>query len=213
MRGLATYLSVVQRVLIELVVGFAVAVGQLPVATISGLVVYPTGAAIANAEIIVRQPDTGFERKLSTKADGTFRVDNLQPGTYEIEANCQGFIATWRRVTLQVGDYITVKFEPQPGLVEQKVEVGGEISGVNRTDYKVDGSVNRLQIENLPLNGRSFLELAQLEPGVNVESVINPGAYGNNYDQPNYGQPRARVGQVLAAGGPRAFQFAVRFMF
>jgi hypothetical protein len=183
MRSLAAYASVVQKVLIELIAGFAVAVGQLPVGTISGLVEDPAGAAIVNAEIIVRQTGTGFERKLNTKADGTYRVDNLQPGTYEIEANCQGFRAAWRRVTVQVGDYITVNFEPQPGLTEQKVEIRGEISGINRADYKVDGSVNRLQVENLPLNGRGFLELAQLEPGVDVESVTNPGAYGNNYQR------------------------------
>jgi signal transduction histidine kinase len=69
MRSLATYLSIVQSVLFGLIAGFAVAVGQFPVGTISGLVEDPAGAAIVNAEIIVRQPSTGFERKLNTRED------------------------------------------------------------------------------------------------------------------------------------------------
>lgn len=57
----------------------------------------------------------------------------------------------------------------------------GETPQINTTDYKVDGSVNRVQIENLPLNGRNFLGLSALEPGVSVTSFANPGALGNNF--------------------------------
>ena len=65
----------------------------------------------------------------------------------------------------------------------QRIDVKTEVSGVNAIEYKVDGRVSRVQIENLPLNGRSFLELAQLEPGIQVVSVTNPGGLGNNYQQ------------------------------
>ena len=54
-----------------------------------------------------------------------------------------------------------------------------EISGINTSDFTLTGGVTRFQIENLPLNGRNFLELARLEPGVSVTSIANPGAFGN----------------------------------
>jgi hypothetical protein len=117
--------------------------------------------------------------------DGTFRIENLQPGTYEVEVNNQGFTTVWRRLTLQVGDHVTVNFELNPGPSNQRVEIRGDISGVNTSDFMVAGSVSRTQIENLPLNGRNYLELAQLEPGVNVLSVSNPGAGANNYQRVN----------------------------
>ncbi len=183
MRWLLFYLSVLHIVCGVWIEGGGTTIGQVPVATISGSVKDSAGALISGSEITIRQRTTGFERAVTTQIDGAFQFDNLQPGAYEIEARGQGFTTVWRRLTLQVGDHSKVNFELQPGLPDQRVEVRDDISGVNPSDFKVDGSVNRLQIDNLPLNGRGFLELAQLEPGVNVESVTNPGAYGNNYQR------------------------------
>src|SRR5262249_59394703 len=63
----------------------------------------------------------------------------------------------------------------------EHVVVTSETPVINTTDYKIDGVVNRKQIESLPLNGRNFLQLALLEPGVSVESVDNPGTSPNNF--------------------------------
>ncbi len=164
-----------------------IAIGQAPVGAINGSVIDPSGAMIGGATVIVRQQGTGFERETSTRADGLYQLDNLEPGIYEIEARCPGFTVVWRRLTLQVGDHRKVDFELQPGLPNQRVEIRADVSGVNATDYKVDSSVSRAQIENLPLNGRSFLELAQIEPSVRVVSVTNPGAFGNNYQRVLFG--------------------------
>jgi hypothetical protein len=159
------------------------AVGQVPVGTISGSVTDSAGAVIIKASLTIRQRGTGVERKVTTREDGLYRVENLAPGDYEVEAQSQGFKTGLRRLTLLVGDHLTADFTLQPGLPAERVEVTGNVSGVNETGYKVDGSVSREQIENLPLNGRSFLELAQLEPGVQVLSVTNPGGLGNNYQR------------------------------
>jgi hypothetical protein len=104
-------------------------------------------------------------------------------GEYEIEVRAPGFRTELRRLTLRASDNVTINIELQVGRISEQVEVTGEASGINTTDFKVDGSVGRVQIENLPLNGRSFLELARLEPGVGVESVANAGAFGNNYQR------------------------------
>ena len=84
---------------------------------------------------------------------------------------------------LRVGDHLTVNFQLQVGELSEAVEVQGEISGINTNDFRVDGGVSRVQIESLPLNGRNFLELARLEPGVTVVSSANPGGFGNAYQR------------------------------
>jgi hypothetical protein len=122
-------------------------------------------------------------RSSKTAANGTFRIEALEPGAYEIGVSSPGFETTWRQLTLLVGDSPTATFELQVAGSAQRVEVEADVSGVSASEYKVDGRVSRVQIENLPLNGRSFLELAQLEPGIQVLSVTNPGGAGNNYQQ------------------------------
>ena len=135
------------------------------------------------AEVAVRQIETGLTRKATTTTEGAFRIEALEPGTYEIGVSSPGFETTRRELTLLVGDSRTVNLELKVEGATQRIDVKTEVSGVNAVEYKVDGRVSRVQIENLPLNGRSFLELAQLEPGIQVVSVTNPGGLGNNYQQ------------------------------
>ena len=157
--------------------------GQIPTAAIHGSVIDPSGGVVASAEVKVRQRGTGLTRKVSTTGEGAFRIEALEPGTYEIGVSSPGFETTWRPLTLLVGDSRTVNLELKVEGSAQTIDVKTDVSGVNTTEYKVDGRVSRVQIENLPLNGRSFLELAQLEPGIQVLSVANPGGVGNNYHQ------------------------------
>src|SRR5439155_6528229 len=82
-----------------------------------------------------------------------------------------------------VGEDRTLNFTLQPGQVPQRIEVTGETLGLNLTDPQIRGNVSRAQVDNLPLNGRNFLELARLAPGVSVISVANPGAFGNTYER------------------------------
>jgi len=74
-----------------------------------------------------------------------------------------------------------VDFDLEIGQTTETVVVSSETPAINTTDYKVDGVVNRKQIDNLPLNGRNFMQLAMLEPGVGVESIDNPGSSPNNF--------------------------------
>src|SRR4051812_13157416 len=100
MRRFVFYLLQVQICLSVLVAGLVTTYGQIPVATINGLVTDPAGSLIVGAEITVRQTGTGVERRVTTQEDGRFRVENLQPGEYKVEVNSQGFATVWRRLTL-----------------------------------------------------------------------------------------------------------------
>ena len=77
-----------------------------------------------------------------------------------------------------------------------------DAAAVDQTAHGIAGVVTREQIEALPLNGRSFLELARLEPGVSVESVSNPGAFGNNYHRVSVGGSSYLQTRVTVDGSP-----------
>src|SRR5215510_16055756 len=106
---------------------------------------------------------------------------NLPPGEYEVKVAVTGFKAGLAPVTVQVGENVTVDFKLEVGEASETVVVSSETPAINTTDYKIDGVVNRQQIENLPLNGRNFLQLAMLEPGVSVDATASPGTSPNNF--------------------------------
>ena len=154
---------------------------QTPEGAIRGIVSDMTDAVVTKASLKLTQPEFGAGRVVKTDAYGRYYITNLEPGDYEIEAFAPGFNTEVKHVTLRVGDHLVVNFQLRPGAVDERVLVGGQTSGMNPSEFAVQGSVSQVQIQDLPLNGRNFLELARLEPGVSVVSVANPGAFANNY--------------------------------
>ncbi len=109
-------------------------------------------------------------------------MDNLQPGEYEIQVDAPGFQKQLKRVMVLTGGSVETNFSLTVGASTETVVITSDVGQVNTSDFKVDGVITRERIENLPLNGRSFLSLASLEPGVNVTFNAAPGAGGvNNY--------------------------------
>jgi len=150
--------------------------------SVRGTVTDPNGAVLSRATVAVKNAATGFERRLTTGDEGTYLADNLPPGEYEIQVELQGFQKQLKRVTVQTSNSLEINFSMTVGASAETVVVTSEVGQVNTSDYKVDGVITRERIENLPLNGRSFLSLASLEPGVSVAYNANPGAGGpNNY--------------------------------
>jgi hypothetical protein len=82
---------------------------------------------------------------------------------------------------VQVGENLSIDFNLEIGATSETVVVTSDTPTINTSDFKIDGVVNRQQIENLPLNGRNFLQLAMLEPGVSVVATSNPGTSPNNF--------------------------------
>ncbi|MFN0120628.1 MAG: carboxypeptidase regulatory-like domain-containing protein [Blastocatellia bacterium] len=147
-----------------------------------GAVTDPTGAVIPGAAVSVKNTDTSATRAAVSGADGGFTVDNLAPGAYEITVDAKGFQKQIRRLTVLTGSSVEENFALTIGASAETVVITSDAAQVNTSDYKVDGVITRERIENLPLNGRSFLSLASLEPGVDVDFNANPGAGGpNNY--------------------------------
>src|SRR5215475_9155118 len=170
--------------LLPLIVVIAIAVSalaQTATGSIRGIVSDPSKAIISGAKVTITNKDTGATRAAQTNSVGEYQFSLLQPGDYEIKVTMQGFKAHIAPITLQVGESITSDFSMEVGGANETVVVTSEAPVINTTDFKIDGVVNRKQIDNLPLNGRNFLQLALLEPGVSVESVDNPGTSPNNF--------------------------------
>jgi Carboxypeptidase regulatory-like domain/TonB dependent receptor len=142
---------------------------QVPVGTISGTVVDPTGAVISNASVTIKNKATGAERKISSAEDGTFSVAALPAGNYEVSTQAQGFRTLQQEIIVATGSVVTVEAKMQVGQTSEIVTVEGNgAAQVNTESHSIDGVITRQKIQELPLNGRSFLQLAFLEPGVSA---------------------------------------------
>src|SRR5262245_28241793 len=173
---------------LSLFVCAAVALAQNATGSIAGTVMDPNNEVIANATITVTNRATGAMRKVTTKGEGNYTVESLLPGEYEVKVEVQGFVTQVQILPVQVGASTTGNFSMTIGAANQTIEVSGGAPVINTTDTVVGGIVNREAIDNLPLNGRSFLSVALLEPGVTVSYNATSGAGNvNNFFQVSVG--------------------------
>ncbi len=153
---------------------------QVQTGTIVGTVTDPSGAVIQKATVTVTNKNTGASRVIQTEESGVFSAPSLPPGTYEVRVEASGFAASVRSAEVLTGATTTLNVAMQVGAAKETVEVQAEGSTINLESNTVQGVVTRRQIESLPLNGRSFLNLAQLEPGVTV-TPGNPAQFNAQF--------------------------------
>lgn len=154
---------------------------QVITGTISGTVTDQTGAVVPGANVVVRQVETGIAHNVSTDAAGRYRVSQLGLGNYEVTAGATGFQTMVRSgITLTVGREALVDFALQVGSVAESVTVTGEAPLVTTTSATVSGLVSDQQLQSLPLNGRSFANLVDTQPGV-ISGLPLGGGGGNPY--------------------------------
>jgi hypothetical protein len=149
--------------------------GQSPNGTINGLVLDPTGGAIAGAEIRIANDATGVQYTGRTNDEGIYVITNLPPGPYRLQVSKIGFKTLIKPdIILNVQDSLAINFTLLVGAASEVVTVQGGAAMVNTESGSVSTVIDRNFVESLPLNGRSFNTLLQLTPGV----VIAPaGAY------------------------------------
>ena len=157
------------------------ALGQIAAGGIGGTVRDQSDAVVPGVAVTVTNKGTGNSRQVVTDETGAYLATNLLPGAYEVKAEITGFQSQVQTVTVLTGANSNADFKLKVGASSEVIQVTGETAQVNLTEYKIDGVVTREQIENLPLNGRNFLQLAMLEPGVEVQVSENPGTSPNNF--------------------------------
>ena len=153
---------------------------QLGSGVISGEVFDPQNAVVRSAQVIVMQKSTGLDRKATTNAAGLFAVNSLAPGTYELKVVAPGFADYVSTIQLEVGQQANVRV--RVGVQQQKEVIDinemDAVPLVDRASSTVDGVINSQQIDNLPLNGRNFLELSLLTPGNTIAPNFDPTKNG-----------------------------------
>jgi hypothetical protein len=142
------------------------ATAQTPSGTIAGVVRDPSGSAIAGAQVRAVNVSLGLSRALSTVEDGDYGFTALLPGEYEVSVEAAGFKRVVRTVSVEAGATTTSNFDLGIGALSESVTVDGVSPQMRYDSHSVGGAITRSQIVDLPLNGRSFLELAKLNAGV-----------------------------------------------
>ncbi|HYR91200.1 MAG TPA: TonB-dependent receptor [Terriglobia bacterium] len=162
--------------LLAMVVAASFAVAQLPTGTILGVVRDASGAILPGAGLTVTNTETALSRTAISSEDGSYRFPALPAGRYEVRAEVPGFQTAVRSgLTLAVGQEAVINFTLVVGAVSQTVEVTGEAPLVNITSSSLGGLVSEDSVADLPLNGRNYVDLTFLQPGISENKNMTHG--------------------------------------
>jgi hypothetical protein len=152
----------------------AVTASAQSTATLSGLVTDPTGAAVPHAQVVVHSLATGLDRTVTTDGAGAYVVPSLQPGDYKLQITAPGFsMDTIEKVTLQVAQTLAVNPKLAIASAGETVQVeSSTASQIESSTITVGEVIGKDTVQELPLNGRHFLDLTVLTPG----GVVAPTA-------------------------------------
>jgi hypothetical protein len=142
---------------------------QATTGTIYGVVTDESKAVLPGVAIQVQNLETGVTRNLTTDERGGYRALSLTPGMYAVTAQLQGFASAKRDgLRVEIGRDVSADLQMTVGAVTEQVTVEGAATNVELSSAVAGGVVTQTQIAELPLNGRSFMQLATLQPGVAV---------------------------------------------
>src|SRR5438270_4680121 len=157
--------------------------------TISGTVIDGTGRVLTDVKITITNVGTGVTREVTTNEEGVYSAPNLLPCTYEAKFSAQGFKTDKRTgIELTVGSSVVLDLTMSIGGLHETVEVQSEVPAVQLTTSDISAAVNSTTVRELPLNGRSWTDLAQLQPGVNAIHTQPDFAAGTDRGNRGFGQ-------------------------
>jgi Carboxypeptidase regulatory-like domain len=163
--------------------------------TISGLVTDPTGAAIPNVHVLVRNEDTGSQRALATSTSGTFSAPSIPVGSYKVTAQSEGFTPYSREhIALTIGQSLNLPITLTVGAETQVNVSDNALPTVNTSTEQTSGLVDARQVKQLPLNGRSYDQLITLNPATVNTTSQRSGSIGTS---------NSSVGNMFSVSGRR----------
>jgi len=178
----------------------APSLAQVAGATLTGTITDPSGRVIPKAQIEIKNEATGVTTRVATNADGIYTAGNLLPAEYEVTVSAPGFNSEERAgIILTVGGQQVFNLALKVGSSKITVDVSTEAPAIQLTSSDISAVVNATTVRELPLNGRSWTDLATLQPGVNA--IQTQPNFSAGTDRGNRG-----FGQQLTISGARPQQ-------
>jgi hypothetical protein len=141
---------------------------QTITATLQGRVSDKSGAVVVDATVTASNTETGFTRSAKSNSGGGYEITQLPVGNYKVTSEAATFQPQSRTLQLSIGETANLDFSLAPGQVEEHMTVTAEVPLVEPTRTSTDLVIAEKQIQNLPVNGRQFIDFALLAPGVTI---------------------------------------------
>src|SRR5258708_5855166 len=179
----------------------APACAQVAGGSLSGTISDPSGKLVPQALIAIQNVATGITTTVTTNGDGYYTAANLLPGEYQVTVSAKGFATEVRKgISLTVGGQQVIDLTLHVGSAAKiVVEVNTEAPAVQLASSDISAVVNATTVRELPLNGRSWTDLAALQPG--VDSILTQPGFQVGADRGNRG-----FGLQLTISGARPQQ-------
>jgi Carboxypeptidase regulatory-like domain len=160
---IATFVGVIALAFLFVAAGTASAQST---ATLQGTVTDPNGAAVPGAKVIVRNLATSIERVGETDSEGNYQMASLPVGSYSVEVQAQGFKTELvKGFAVEVGRTVVRNFQLEVGTLAQNVTITADSPVIETTTTSVGTVINQRTVQEIPLNGRHFVDLGLLLPG------------------------------------------------
>src|ERR1700682_498330 len=127
---------------------------------ITGTITDKTGGVVSGASVTVLDVERGASRNLTTGDSGEYNAPNLLPGTYSVRVEAKGFKSVERqKIVIEVGKELRVDLSLQPGEIAQTITITEALPLVETTNATLGGTLSNQTINDLPLNGRNYINL------------------------------------------------------
>ena len=152
-----------------------IADAQVPTGNINGIVTDPKDAIVIGARVDAVSTTQGVSRSTVTNGSGRYDLPDLPAGSYDLEIEQSGFATSeFKGIVIEAGRSSTVDAKLRIASSGTTVDVSGSSRGIDLTQSMIQGQITSKTIENIPLNGRNFLELAYLVPGNRPAPTFDP---------------------------------------
>src|SRR5689334_21174991 len=168
--------------------------------SIQGTILDPNGAAVPQAKVKISSKETGQTITPEVTSSGEYNSGALKPGVYVVRVEAAGFKAVETTITVQVGIISNGSLSVEIGSSNTVVTVEASAVQLNTEQATVQGVMTTDQIEQLPIGGRNFLDLAQLEPGVQIQDGGNFDPTKNGFSSISFGGRFGRTARIEVDG-------------
>jgi hypothetical protein len=181
-------------ILLFLCSGLCAAQQNVTSATLSGRIEDASGAVVSGANLTATHVETNQQLTATSDDEGRYRFPYLRTGNYDLKIDAQGFSAISKQLTVSIGQSLDLPIRLEVAGVSAQVNIGSEVPIVETVRTQITETIRPREINELPLNGRNYLDLALLIPGV------SPTNTGSNQ---RFAETSAVPGQGISIAGQR----------